>query len=201
MRPSSTSIPRPGNLRGSSIVGGIEHFERRYGPSAAQAVVASVPDVWRTLVKPNVPLFGLLPSRLYPYAFVGDLIRTMARVVKAPDEDAFVRELAAAGIDATLGTIHRLILRWVATPRDYAKRAQEVWDQYHDAGRVTVLSITDHEYLVQMSDLPGHDVTVCKVVLEGRRRILMKTGVEVVDARREKCVSWGHDVCVMRYRW
>jgi hypothetical protein len=201
MRESSTSIQRPGNLRGSTIVGGLEHFERRYGPAAAQSVVAAISPEWRRLVVPNTPLFGLLPSRLYPYAFVGELIRTMARVVKATDEDAFVRELAAAGVDATLGTIHRLVLRWVATPRDYAKRAQEVWDQYHDAGRVTVLSITDREYLVQMSELPAHDVTVCKVVLEGRRRILMKTGVNIVDARREKCITWGHEVCVMRYRW
>ena len=37
---------------------------------------------------------------------------------------AFVREVAMAGVDATLGTIHRLVLRWVVTPQDYAKRAQ-----------------------------------------------------------------------------
>jgi hypothetical protein len=76
-----------------------------------------------------------------------------------------------------------------------------VWDQYHDAGRVTVLSVNDTEYVVQMSELPVHDTVVCKIVLEGRRRILEKTGVKITDARREKCITWGHDVCVMRYRF
>jgi hypothetical protein len=194
------TLQRPGNLRGSTILGGLEHFERKYGRAASQSVIASAPAEWRRLLTPNVPVLGLLPSRLYPYAFVGELVRGMCRVVRA-DEDAFAREVAVAGVDATLGTIHRLILRWVVTPHDYAKRAQEVWDQYHDAGRVTVLSITDHEYLVQMSELPAHDVTVCKIVLEGRRQILTKAGVGVSEARREKCIGWGHDVCVMRYRW
>jgi hypothetical protein len=193
-------MQRTGNLRGSSIVGGLEYFERRYGRAASHEVVSMLAPQWRPLVKPNVPLLGLLPSRLYPYPFVGDLVRMMARVSKR-DEDVLIREVTDAAVDSTLGTVHRLVLRWVATPRDYARRAQEVWDQYHDAGRVTVLTVNDHEYLVQISDLPVHDVTVCKICLEGRRRILEKTGVTITDARREKCVTWGHDVCVMRYRF
>ena len=193
-------MQRPGNLRGSTIVGGLTYFERRYGRSASHEVVSLLAPQWRPLVKPNTPVLGLLPSRLYPYPFIGELVRTMARVVKR-DEDELIREVTTAAVDETLGTVHRLILRWVATPKDYARRAQEVWDQYHDAGRVTVLSVNENEYVVQLSDLPAHDVVVCKICLEGRRRILEKTGVTITDARREKCITWGHDVCVMRYRF
>jgi len=190
-----------GNLRGSTVVGALEVFEQRYGRAASHEIVSSLPAEWRGLVKPNVPVMGLLPSKLYPNGFVGEVVRAMARVTRAPNEDAFIRELTSAGIDATLGTVHRLILRWVATPREYAKRAQDVWDQYHDSGRVTVLSVTDHEYLVQISEWARHDVTVCKLSLEGRRHLLEKTNIRITDCRREKCVAWGHDVCVMRYRW
>ena len=190
-----------GNLRGSTVVGALEVFEQRYGRAASHEVIASLSAEWRPLIRPNVPVMGLLPSRLYPNEFVGEVVRTMARVVRAPDEDQFIRELAHGGIDQTLGTVHRLILRWVATPREYAKRAQDVWDQYHDSGRVRVLSVTDHEYVVQVSEWAHHDVTVCKLSMEGRRRLLEKTGVRVLDGRREKCVGWGHDLCLMRYRW
>lgn len=190
-----------GNLRGSTVVGALEVFEQRYGRAASHEVITTLPAEWRSLVRPNTPVMGLLPSKLYPNQFIGEIVRAMARVVRASDEDAFIRELTNAGIDATLGTVNRLILRWVATPYEYAKRAQDVWDQYHDSGRVTVLSVTDHEYLVQISEWAHHDVTVCKISLEGRRRLLEKTGVRVLDGRREKCVGWGHDVCVMRYRW
>lgn len=190
-----------GNLRGSTVVGALEVFEQRHGRAASHEVIASLSAEWRRLVRPNVPVMGLLPSRLYPNEFVGEVVRTMARVVRAPDEDVFIRELAHGGIDQTLGTVHRLILRWVATPHEYAKRAQDVWDQYHDSGRVRVLSVTDHEYVVQVSEWAHHDVTVCKLSMEGRRRLLEKTGVRVLDGRREKCVGWGHDLCLMRYRW
>lgn len=194
-------MPALGNLRGSTVVGALEVFEQRYGRAASHEIITNLPAEFRSLVRPNVPVFGLLPSRLYPNAFVGEVVRAMARVVRAADEDAFIREIASAGIDATLGTVNRLILRWVATPREYARRAQDVWDQYHDSGRVTALSVTDHEYLVQVSEWARHDVTVCKLSMEGRRRLLEKTGVRVTETRREKCVAWGHDVCVMRYRW
>lgn len=189
-----------GNFRGTGIVGAIEHFVQRYGPAAANDVVAKMPAQHRELLKPNAPAIGLLPTRLYSYAFVGELVRTMAKVVRAPDEDAFIREITWAGIDAGLGTVNRMLLRWVA-PQDHANRAQEIWTHYHDAGLIKILSVTDHEYAVQISDWPGHDVTVCKVCLEGRARVLSKSGITFRDYRREKCQTWGHDVCVYRYRW
>lgn len=144
---------------------------------------------------------GLLPTKLYPYPFIGDLVRTIGRVIKAPDEDRFIHDITFAGMDLTLSTINRVILRWVATPQDHAKRAQEIWNHYHDSGRVTVLSATDHEYVVQLAEWPNHDVTVCKICLEARRRVLEKTGEKITESRREKCIGWGHDVCVARYRF
>lgn len=88
---------------------------------------------------------GLLPTKLDPYPFVGDVVHNKARAVKAADEDAFIRQITFAGMDATLSAIHRIILRWVATAADHAKRAQQIRNQYHDSGRVTVLSATDHD--------------------------------------------------------
>ena len=34
-----------------------------------------------------------------------------------------------------------------------------------------------------------------------RRRLIERTGKTNVDARREKCVGFGHDVCVVRVKW
>lgn len=194
-------MQKRGNFYGSGIVGTIQYFEERYGPAACHEVITQLQPEHRALVRPNSPVMGLLPTKLYPYPFIGDLVRSMFRVVKATDEDKFIRELTCVGMDFTLSTIHRILLRYVATPQDHAKRAQDIWNAYHDSGRVTVLSATDHDYVVQLSEWPNHDVTVCKICLEARRRVLEKTGVTITESRREKCIAWGHDVCVARYRW
>jgi hypothetical protein len=189
-----------GNFHGSGIVSAVEYFVQKHGNAAANDVVAKLPREHRQFVKPNSPNLGLLGARMYPYPFVGELVRTMIAVVHPPDEDAYIREIVAAGMDATIGTINRIILRYIATPADHAANAQRIWNLYHDSGVVKVLVATQQEYTVENADWPNHDVTVCKICLEARRRVLEKTGVPRVDATRLKCQAWGHESCVFRFR-
>ena len=195
------SPAKRGNFYGSGIVGAVDHFIRRHGNAAAGALVARLQPAHPTLVVPNAARMGLLGAKLYPYAFVGDLVRGMIAVIKPPDEDAFVREVVTAGMDETLSTVHRVLLRYVVTPADHAKRAQQLWSAYHDSGTVKVLASAEGEYAVEVSDWPNHDAMVCRICMEARRRVLEKTGTFDVEASRTRCVAWGHDTCVARYRW
>lgn len=202
---SGSRVPTPadaatrGNFFGTGIRGGIEWFVRTYGPSAGHAAVGRLSPTSRRLVDPHDPALGILGARRYPYAFVGELMRSFAATVRQ-DEDAFLRDIVNAGVDATLNTVGRAILRYAVSPQMVASRAQEMWEVFHDSGRIVILSINDSEYLAALSDWPNHDVTVCKMGLEARRRIVEKTG-RVVEVRREKCVSWGHENCQYRVRW
>ena len=196
----SEAPPAAGNFLGSAIYGGVEAFVTKHGPAAAHAVIAKLSAGSRAYVRPNVPALGILGAKRYPYAFVGELVRTMASVARA-DEDVFCREYAAAGIDYTLATVNRVVLRYAVTPQALAARAQELWTMFHDAGRVTIRTISETEYVAVLSDWPSHDVTVCKVCMEARRRVVERTGVKDVEVRREKCQAWGHDVCETRVRW
>jgi len=201
------SVPPPpiservGNIYGTAFVGALQYFEKRYRAVAVSTTIAQLQPKWGQFVRPNVPAMGVLGARRYPYAFVGDLIRAMASAVRAPDEDAFLRELAAAGVDATLDTVARISLRWLVSPATVAAKSPELWRVFHDCGRLTILSITDHDFLSEVADWPHHDVMVCKLGVEGGRRIVERTGVKNVTARREKCQAWGHDVCLTRIRW
>jgi hypothetical protein len=159
-----------------------------------------MPKVWRPLLLPHAPMIGIVGSRRYPYAFIGEIVRTMLAVVKHPDEDVFVRELAIAGIDASVSTAMRLLLRYAATPESLAERAQEAWNMFHDSGRLTT-SLGPREYVTRIDAWPNHDVIVCKVCMEVRARLLVRTGLRHVTARREKCQGWGHDVCITRVQW
>ncbi|MEO7095646.1 MAG: hypothetical protein ABI175_20480 [Polyangiales bacterium] len=190
-----------GNFYGSGIVGAVDYFIRRWGNAAAGALVAKLQPTHPGLVVPNAARLGLLGAKLYSYAFVGDLVRAMIAVVRPTDEDAFIREVVSAGMDETLSTVNRVLLRYVVTPEDHAKRAQQLWSAYHDSGTVNVLSSGKGEYVVEVSDWPNHDVMVCRICMEARRRILEKTGVGAVEAARTRCIAWGHDTCVARYRW
>ncbi len=199
--PGSASLPTIGTMLGTPMIGAVDHYLTKYGRAAGHEVVARVSPKFKGLLLPHAPMLGLVGSRRYPYPFLGELVRTMATVVRVADEDAFIRELSIAGIDAAVNTAMRVLLRIAQSPESLAARGQEAWNLFHDSGRITILSVTEHEYMSQVDQWPNHDVTVCKVVMEVRRRLIQRTGKRHVEARREKCVAWGHDACTTRVRW
>lgn len=188
-----------GNFYGTGLRGGMEWFVRTFGPAAGHAVVARMPAAHRGQLDAHEAGLGILGARKYSYAFVGELFRTMAITVKM-DEDAFIRDVVNHGVDATLNTVGRAILRYAVSPQMICSRAQEMWNTFHDSGRITILSLNDSEYLAQLSEWPNHDTVVCKIGAEARRRILEKTGLKV-EVRRERCQAWGHEACTYRARW
>jgi hypothetical protein len=190
---------KTGHMIGTPLFGALEWFVARYGKAAAHELVVRMSARWPGHLQPHAPALGILAARRYEYAFVGDLMRAAAVVAKE-DEDAFIRESAKAGVDAVMGTIARVFVRYAATPSSLAARAQEAWTVFHDSGRVDVV-VNGHDYVATIRDWEGHDVAVCKNAMEGRRYILERSGLRNVTARREKCQSWGHDVCVTRLRW
>ena len=198
---TSPVLPRRGNFRGSGVLGAVSYFEERYGRAAMHAVAAQISTELRTYLNPQLPLFGLLATTMYPYALIGQVLRGMISAMRPPDEDQFLREIAAAGMDRSLNTVFRAAMRFMVTPESYAPRAQEIWNLYHDSGTVTVLSIKSNEYRVQLSDWPQHDNYVCRICMEARRRALERMGAVDVEARREKCQGWGHDVCTHAFKW
>lgn len=189
-----------GNLVGTPMVGAIEWFAKKYGNAAAHEVVSKMPDRWRGWLRPNAPALGILGAKKYPYAFCGDLMRTVVQVSRVSDEDAFIREFAAAGIDASVGTVARILLRYAATPQILAGRGQEAWSLFHDCGRVSV-TCTEREYVTTITDWTNHDAMVCRISMEVRRRLIERSGKKVIESRRDKCVAWGHSLCIVRLRW
>ncbi len=199
--PSSSRLQLPpGNFTGTGMAGAVAYFLKRHGPAAGHAVVAKLLPRWRGYVTPNAPNLGLLGARRYPYPFVGELIRAMASSVHA-DEDRFIREVVAAGVDETVDTVARVMLRHMITVRHIAERGQELWNTFHDSGLVTITVVGENEYVATMREWPNHDVIVCKMCMEGRRRLIERIGATDVEASRVRCLAWGHDVCEYRIRW
>lgn len=189
-----------GNIVGTPLVGAVEWYLKKYGAAAGHEVVARMPEKWAGMLAPNARNFGLLGAKRYPQPFMGDLLRGMLQASRVTDEDAFVRELSAAGIDASVGTVARILLRLGATPQSLAARGQEAWNLFYDSGRVRV-EVTTNEYVSTVTDWAQHDAMVCRVSMEVRRRLIERTGVKVLECRRDRCVGWGHDACVVRIRW
>lgn len=198
--PASAQAPR-GNFYGTGLVGAVDAFEKRYGRAAVHAVAAMISQKWPGVVSANAPTLGILGAKKYGYAFVGDLGRAMVAAVHAPDEDVFIREVVGAGVDTTLNTVGRIVLRYAVSPDSIIARGQESWDMFHDAGSSHVVLRTENEYVVELRDWPNHDVMVCKICLEARRRVWEKTGVRDLEMRRERCQAWGHESCAIRVRW
>jgi hypothetical protein len=186
---------------GSAFVGVMDAFVQRYGTVATHDAVTRLPAQWRPLVQPHAPRLGILGAKKYPYPFINELVKAMAAAVRAPDEDAFIEMLGSYGVDATLDTVERFALRYLVSPQSVAAKSPEIWRMFHDCGTLTITSCTDREFLSEVSHWPQHDVIVCKLGVGGGRRIVERTGAKNVEARREKCRSWGHDVCLTRIRW
>ncbi len=201
-RPSVPGAPLPvrGCMKGTVVVGGMDWFIRRYGSAAAHEVVSRASPATRPFVTPNAPVLGLLGSRSYPYAVIGELLRLMGEVARVPEEE-FLRAVTAAGVTTAMSTVNRIVLRYLASPQEVARRAPEMWDMFYDSGHLSVVKCDDREYVVQVSDWPYHDDTVCRISMEARRFLIEKTGARDVQLFRDKCQRFGHDVCVSRVRW
>jgi hypothetical protein len=193
-------MPARGAMLGTPIVGSVQYFIEKYGRAAAHEVAARMPPASRSAIDPHAPTLGFLGTRWYRYGLIGDLVRTMSAVVKA-DDDTFVRTLAVAGIDASINTAMRMMLRFAVSPAALAARSQEAWNLFHDTGKVTILAVTGSEYVSQVTEWHNHDVMVCRIVTEVRRRLIERTGVRQAVASREKCIAWGHSACMTRIRW
>ena len=200
MSTSSGKMATAGNFLGTGTMGSVDYFLKKYGPSAGHAVISKLSPAGRAFVQPNAPSLGILAARKYPYAFIGELFRAMIAVSKAP-EDQFLRDCTSAGMDATIDTVGRIALRYAVTPQMLAPRAQELWNHFHDSGVVNVRVISENEYISELTHWPDHDVTVCKISAEARRRLIERTGKKNVEVARLQCVSWGHDRCTVRVRW
>ena len=187
-------------MKGTAIVGGFRYFIERYGNAAAHEVVSRAPPDVRAQLQPNAPLLGLLGNRSYATWFIGELVRIMGSVARRPEEE-FIRELADAGLTSSLGTVNRVALRYLTSIPSLAARAPEVWRMFHDDGRLTVISCTDREYVVQVSDWATHDPVVCRLSMEARRGLVARAGARDVILLRDKCLTWGNDVCTSRIRW
>ncbi len=190
-----------GHAYGTAFRGAVEGYLRHYGAAAGAEVFAKLPPNYRSLLTPNTPVLGIFATKKYPYAFIGELIRTMQVAVREPDEDVFIRRIATMGVDATLDTVERVMLRYLVSPQAIAERAPELWRVFHDCGRVTITLLTDRELHSEVADWPFHDVRVCKLGVEGGRRLFERSGLKNVEAARIKCQAWGHPVCVTRVRW
>lgn len=201
MPASDGKLQARGNFRGAAVLGSFQYFEERYGRAAVHTVIAALSPEMRAQVSPTAPHLGFLPTRLYSYALIGAVVRAMIAAVRPPDEDAFLAEIASAGMDRTLTTVNRLMLHYLVTPERYAARAQEIWSLYHDSGVVTVLPSKPNEYRVQLTDWPNHDTIVCRISMEARRRGLEHMGAIITEARRERCQAWGHAECTHAFRW
>jgi hypothetical protein len=190
-----------GHAYGTAFRGAVEGFLRHYGESAGAEVLARLPAVYRPLLTAHAPVLGILATKKYPYAFIGELMRTMQVAVRAPDEDAFIRRIGSWGIDVTLDTVERVLLRYLVSPAAIAQRAPDLWRVFHDCGRLSITLLADHEMHSEVADWPHHDVRVCKLGVEGGRRLFERSGLKNVEAARIKCQTWGHPVCVTRVRW
>jgi hypothetical protein len=190
-----------GNMIGTPIVAAARWFEQRYGKAAAADVIARIPAQWREHLRPNVEAMGLLGGRWYPYGFLADFVFTAKNVVRAPDEDLFIRDLSYAGIDGSMSTGMRAMARWFASPRSFAERSQESWRLFHDTGVVSVPTLADREVRRRVSGWQGHNVTVCKVVQHVFARTFSKTGIRNARCRREECLAWGHESCTFHIQW
>jgi serine/threonine-protein kinase len=190
-----------GQFRGSALYQATAWFQEKHGNAAAHAVISRLPSTMRAHVTPNAPALGILGARSYPYPFVGELVRTMRHVVRAPDEDRFVRDLTYAGLEVLVSTMHRVLLRYLVSPAMFIERRQEIWNLFHETGRVNIVSQTPTSMVVEDADWPNTDAIVCKVNLEGRRKMLELMGMQGIDLQRERCRAWGHETCVTRLRW
>jgi len=120
----------------------------------------------------------------------------------SPDErQSFAREAAKATMDQNMKGVYRLLFEALMTPERYAKRAQQLFDRFYDAGTITKEVVARNVHLTRIQGWTSHHPVLCDVMLYTGEYVYPFLGCRHVVVRRFECISRGDRICKYEVRW
>jgi len=190
-----------GRVKGAAVRAGVAWFAEAYGASALGRVIDLASPELRALLRPDLPVFGLIPSGWYDTQVVGELIEIIERVAAPASPVAFRSSLGEAIAHENVGGVHRALFRLVASPSLLEANSQRVWRTYVDEGTLSVHPHAPGSFVARIRGWSRHHPSVCRTMQAMLESSLTAVGYTALVLERTQCVALGDTQCVFCGTW
>jgi hypothetical protein len=193
-----------GDVRGASIVGTIKFLREHHGPDAPARVLAALEPLTRQALADGGP--ALLEAGWYPCGALSDLTRAADRLYGKGDL-ALCREIGRECAFDDMNRFFKWLLK-LAGPGTLFKRAESVFNNYHNVGRYVAESSGPQHASIRLENWNSADPVMCKRIegwIERALELTLGSGTrpiikESAHLVREPLVS-PHLFCRYEARW
>ena len=155
----------------------------------------------RAVLRPHLPVFGLIASGWYDTQIVGELVELIERVACPVDPIAFRSSVGDAIAHENVGGIHRALFRLVASPSLLEANSQRVWRTYVDEGTLSVRIQALGSFDARVRGWSRHHPSVCRTMRAMLESSLSGVGYTALVLERTQCVALGDTQCSFSGKW
>lgn len=150
---------------------------------------------------PEVRGCGVLASKWYDFADIHFYLDVLADAHPPKELRELVVQGTRASLSKTLGTLHRALIRGIATPSLHSRFAQLLWSTHYDTGEVQSRSTGKGEQRITYANWPSHHPVLCLMTSVSDEVIFPMMGLTGVEVRRVECVAKGASACSHVVTW
>lgn len=144
---------------------------------------------------------GVLASKWYNITDIHPYLDAMKRVHPGDELERVVRRGTHASLTKTLTTLHRALIRGVASPFLHARFAQVLWSAHYDTGRVRSERIGKTEQKISYRAWGAHHPVLCLMTSISDEVIFPMMGLRGVQVTQTACVARGESACTHHVTW
>ena len=112
-----------------------------------------------------------------------------------------IKEGTQVSVANTFNTLHRTLIRGVASPFLHARFVQVLWGAYYDTGKITSERVDKYEQLITYRNWASHHPVLCGIIRITDEVLFPMMGLKNVRVTGLQCVSTGADACAHSITW
>lgn len=181
-------------IKGTAIRGLLKFVKSREYPGGVRGVLERMPGELR------VPLGAqVLPSKWYPYATYGALLRVVDRELGRGDL-SLMREVGVWAATQDSGTLLQVVMNMLSVER-VLRMSGSFWSRICDTGTFATTELEKGRGVGQLSAFPDVAVEHCHLLAGWIEGMARAAGAKTVTMEKSKCVHRGDAVCEYRGGW
>lgn len=184
----------PMKVKGSALRSTMNYLREHFTPEQVNRVIAVLPPARRdTLEKP------ILISTWYEAEVLFTLMNAMTKELSQPPEVLFHR-LGRQSCDDGLNTVYRIFFK-IGTPSYMLKFTSQVWRNYYDQGKFSVVSGSANHAHLRLEGISFPDAGMCIRLTGWLERALELSAAKNIRMAHSSCKFSGAPECEWKGSW
>ncbi|HJK93783.1 MAG TPA: hypothetical protein RMH85_14555 [Polyangiaceae bacterium LLY-WYZ-15_(1-7)] len=190
-----------GRIKGVALRELVAWYERDRGRAALLDALERVPPDLRARFDLEREALGVLAATWYEARLVHALLDAMVHGLDPEARRRLAYDGSVAAMRATLGGVHRAVLRIVGSPELHAKFGQRMWRTYFEDGIADSRRVDAHTHRLAFRQWHSHHPVLCDMVTASDLVVFPAMGLHGVTVEQLSCVDRGDSECAHFIRW